>query len=77
MFLPYERGGIVGDSGNATDIIHEVSSDALSFLSFFQGKPVNQVAPAPSVSVGITGQSGLLIVLAVVVVGAVWIATRK
>jgi hypothetical protein len=58
------------------DYLHEVTGDAATFINLFQGRQPQTLAQ-PAVSVGVTGQSGLLIVLAVVVVGAIWVATKK
>lgn len=68
----------VSSDPSPIDYLHEITGDAATFVSIFQGRPVNiQGVPTPQLSVGVTGQSGLLIVLGVVVIAAVWIATKK
>jgi hypothetical protein len=59
------------------DYLHEITGDAATFINLFSGRQPQTLTAQPAVSVGVTGQSGLLIVLAVVVIGAIWIATKK
>jgi len=60
------------------DFIHAGVQESLSVIGFFTDKPyVPQVGtPQPAVTVGVSGQTSLLIVLAVGVIAVVW-ATRK
>jgi hypothetical protein len=58
------------------DYIHAAVGESLAVIGYFQDKPPVVMQQPPAVSLGVSGQSSLLIVLAVGLIAVVW-ATRK